>query len=153
MYILHRAVIASAVGLYGRYHHIAFGGDAKGAYVALSYVILQGAVEINIIIICGCLPACAPFFKHLSTNRQSLAALLSRYVKSRISKKSSGNSSLSDPALNDSLPITEIKVETKAEANRIVQCIHVPGRGYVPIESIESRDQPLEFRTVCFAGN
>ncbi|KAI0409839.1 hypothetical protein F4802DRAFT_542267 [Xylaria palmicola] len=81
------AVISSALGLYYRYQ-LSFTPDInwnEGNFISLS------VVEINIAIICSCMPAVASFVKHVLRDSTLLVSL--RYVLSRFTIHSSGQNS------------------------------------------------------------
>ncbi|KAI0412417.1 hypothetical protein F5X98DRAFT_367289 [Xylaria grammica] len=91
------AVICSALGLYYRYL-LSFTPDInwnEGNFICMS------VVEINIAIICSCMPALASYMKNISGDSKflvSLRSVLSRFTFSSPSQGSVGQVKYSDPS-------------------------------------------------------
>ncbi|KAF2964970.1 hypothetical protein GQX73_g8604 [Xylaria multiplex] len=96
--LANRAVICSALGLYYRYQ-LSFTPDVnwnEGNFISMS------VVEINIAIICSCMPAVASFVKHLlrnSTLPSSIRSIFSRFTFHSSSQDSFGKVNYLDPSL------------------------------------------------------
>ena len=117
----------------------------------LTKVVLQtkSSVEINIAIICGCMPACPAFFNHFFSNSKYLTSIGTKvgHLRSRFSSKSSISGSF-----NNSVPSSETKVRTEIETRETFECVYIPGRGYVPISERNQPDKQPDVRAVCFSG-
>ena len=96
------------------------------------------------------MPACSAFFKHLSENSKLFSSLGSNLFRFRIRRSSKGGSSF--PSDSGGLPIPAKKIETTIESKEIVECMYIPGKGYVPVKGNKGNEYERKHQVKCFAG-
>ena len=108
-------------------------------------------MEINVVIICGCMPACSAFFKHLSQNSSLLLFFGSKLIN--LGNRRSSSISSDQTRREGGSPTSAKKVETMIDSKEIIECAYVSGKGYVPIKGEKHDDYQRKQQAKCYAGD
>ena len=107
-------------------------------------------MEINVVIICGCMPACSAFFKHLSQISSLLSFIGSKLI--HLGNRRSSSISSGQPLSEGGSPTLAKKVETMIDSKEIIKCAYVSGKGYVPFRGEKYDDYQRRHQAKCYAG-